>query len=137
MNTITYNPSFIETIQSSTVCENGICYSYPIKHAIYNDESLSNCKGLGRFEELSVPFWYGHKKIPPKPKHYNINYFTDDDIVDVTDDDFGLNDDDDTMDDNRFKNIVDSIQIHDKKIKKSKKQIKPVKNKSKKKIKIH
>ena len=51
MNTITYNPSFIETIQSSTVCENGICYSYPIKHAIYNDESLSNCKGLGRFEE--------------------------------------------------------------------------------------
>ena len=84
-----------------------------------------------------MPFWYGHKKIPPKPKHYNINYFTDDDIVDVTDDDFGLNDDDDTKDDNRFKNIVDSIQIHDKKIKKSKKQIKPVKNKSKKKIKIH
>ena len=74
MNIITYNPSFIETIESSTICENGICYSYPIKHAICNDESLSNCKGLGRFEELSVPFWYGHKKIPSKPKHYKINY---------------------------------------------------------------
>ena len=60
-------------------------------------------------------------------------------MVDVTDDDFGLNDDDDTIDDNRFKNVVDSIKINDKKIQKSKKQIKAVKNKnkSKKKIKIH
>ena len=45
MNTITYNPSFIETVQSSTICENGICYSYPIKYTIFNDETLSDCKG--------------------------------------------------------------------------------------------
>lgn len=116
-----HRPSFIETIQSSVVCENGKCYGYPIKHAVYSDGENNEFKGLGRFADLSVPFWYGHKIIPPSYKRYNINYFTDDEMEDVTDM-FDLDNADSTMCDDRFANVVDSIKLHDKKIAKTKKQ---------------
>lgn len=114
MTSLTLNPSFLETIQSSVVCENGQCYGYPIEHAIYNSKPLSEYKGLGRFKDLSIPFWYGRKTYIPQKLHYDINYVPDDELVDVTDSFDEINqgcDVCDHMDDDRFDKVADSIKI--------------------------